>query len=221
MNHMKKYSLTATFAFPLALAVALTVSSGCSKQEKTETDHSNMKMSDASAESTPATGATMEPKAMAEPAKAGELAPLSPEIVQTLTSNRSATVYEQVYAITNTINLSDTEKAQSLMKILPSFDLDGQRAVAHAAVKYADESTYALIREPLLEGKLDPQILSVFMTDALQRSDSIKIPILTSLAHMKEHPMQNEAQELLTSLSKPHSAASGSTGTAFQRQTAI
>jgi hypothetical protein len=216
MTHTKKHSLTIKFALPLALGIALTLSSGCSKQEKTETDHSEMKM----AEIPPTPAAVPAPPAIktaAATVKPAELAPLSPQIITMITSNRTASAYDRVYGITNS-TLTSVQKAQSLLLILPSFDRDGQRAAAHAAVNYVDDSAHALINQPLLEGKLDKQILSIFMTDTLKRSDAIKIPVLTSIAAMNEHPMQAEAQDLLAAFTKPHSAATQKAEAADQLQ---
>jgi hypothetical protein len=52
----------------------------------------------------------------------------------------------------------------------------------------------------LLEGKLDPQILSIFMTDTLKRPDRIELPVL-QLARTEGHPMQAEAKDLLVAFS--------------------
>jgi hypothetical protein len=199
---MKKHSLTVKFALPLALGVVLALASSCSKQEKTETDHSDMKMPEAQSAPAPTPTVLSEIKPAAQPLKAAVLLPLPAEIMAMVASNRTASAYEQIYYITNS-SITEVQKAQALMLMLPSFGRDDQRAVAHAAVNYVEDSTYALISAPLLEGKLNPQILSVFMTDILKRSEAIKIPILTSIAHTKNHPLQGEAQDLLVAFSKP------------------
>ena len=190
------------FALPLALGIVLSLASGCSKQEKAGADHAEMKTPEVQSVPSPAPTASPETTIAAQPPKPAELLPLPAEVMAMVASNRTASVQEQVYYITNSA-FTEVQKAQTLMMILPSFSSrDDQRAVAHAAVNYVSDSTHRLISQPLLEGKLHPQLLSIFMTDTLKRSDAIKIPILKSIAAMKEHPLQGEAQDLLVAFSK-------------------
>jgi hypothetical protein len=196
---MKKHLIKATFALALTIALA----TGCSKKEPAEADHSEMKMPEnqetTQTASTPVTQA--EQKVAAAPEKPEELKPLSPEMTELLASNKTISVYEQVYYITNS-PFNDTEKAQALMMIMTNFNRDGQRTIAHSAVNYVHDSTHALVSTPLLEGKLDKQILSVFMTDTLKRPDQIKMAVLKKLAATEGNPMQAEAQGLLEAFSK-------------------
>jgi len=207
---MKKYSITSKFTLLLSLGVALSVSSGCSKKETADAkdgSQAEMKMPEMQSEPAPDKAAVAEQKMPAPTQKAEELSPLPPEIVSMIASNRTESVEVQIYSLTNSLDLSATQKAQALFSILPSFNRDGQRSVAHAAVRYVGDSVHSLVSAPLLEGKLDPQILSVFMTDTLNRPDSIKMSVLNSLAAINGHPMQNEAKDLLAAFSKPHTAA--------------
>ena len=199
---MKKHTSSMKFALPLALGIVLSLASGCSKQDQTGADHAEMKAPEVQSVPSPAPVASSEMTTAVQPQKPAKLLPLPAEVMAMVASNRTMSVQEQVYYITNS-SFTDVQKAQSLMLILPSFtSRDDQRAVAHAAVNYVSDSTHSLISQPLLEGKLHPQLLSIFMTDTLKRSDAIKIPILTSIAAMKEHPMQAEAQDLLVAFSK-------------------
>ncbi len=188
------------FALPLALGIVLSLASGCSKQEAPAADHAEMKAPETPTE--PAPAAKPEVKAAAQAPKPAEFLPLPPEMIALIASNRTAAAYEQIYYITNS-SFTDVQKAQVLMQLLPLFNSrDDQRALAHAAVAYVSDSTHALISGPLVEGKLHPQLLSILMTDTLKRSDAIKMPILTSIAAMKDHPLQSEAQDLLVAFSK-------------------
>ena len=202
--------MTSKFALLLTLGIAVSIASGCSKKETADAkdaSQTEMKMPDLQSTAAPAAVVSAEQKMTAPAKNAGELSPLSPEILQMIESKRTESVEVQIYSLTNSLDLSATQKAQALFSILPSFNRDGQRSIAHAAVRYVDDSVYTLVSTPLLEGKLDPQILSVFMTDALNRPDSIRIPVLNSLAATSGHPMQNEAHDLLAAFSKPQTAA--------------
>jgi hypothetical protein len=92
------------------------------------------------------------------------------------------------------------EKAAELFKIFTQLDPQGQRKVALAAVSQVDDAHYALIGKYLLDPKLDPRVLSVFMTDTLKRPNSVRLPLLLELAQMNGHPLQAESRELLTAL---------------------
>jgi hypothetical protein len=180
MTHNKITNSITTVAASLALAVILC---GCGKANKA-----------------PTVAAPALETAQAEPPPApAELPPLAPEALAIIASNKTDVVYNQVFWITNSAISSD-QKALALFEIMPDFDTDGQRAVAHAAVKYVADSNHALVSKPLLEGKLDPQLLSIFMTDTLKRPDAIRIPILKALAEKDEHRMKSEAAELLAAL---------------------
>jgi hypothetical protein len=184
MTPNKTRNLIINLIAPLAIALAFTA---CGKAEKT-----------APAAATPAALTAAAEKA--EPASTpGELPPLAPEAVAIITSNKTEVVYNQVFWITNSA-IPSVQKALALMEIMPNFDTDGQRAVAHAAVKYIADSNHTLVSKPLLDGKIDPQLLSIFMTDTLKRPDAIRLPILKALAEKDEHRMKAEATDLLAAL---------------------
>ena len=133
-----------------------------------------------------------------------EIPPLSEELQTMILSNRLASVDEQLAAIAKAA-LNDTQKAQACLLLLPLMNRDGQRPLAHAAVGYLSDKTRALIEEPLHQGKLDPQILSIFLTDTLKQPNRVKLPVLLGLVLSPGHPMQAEAQELLANfLGKDH-----------------
>jgi hypothetical protein len=92
------------------------------------------------------------------------------------------------------------EKAAELFKIFAQLDAPGQRKVALAAVQQVDDANHALIGKHLLDAKLDPRVLSVFMTDTLKRQNSIRLPLLLELAQRDGHPLQTESRELLAAL---------------------
>jgi len=197
MNTTKTRSSTLKFSLP-ALSIALLLAAGCHKAENPTAEMPDTK---------PMTAAPVAAAAQGAMPSTGkiELPPaLSPEIVTNVLGARTASVFEQIDQVAKS-HLTSTQKAQLLLLILPSFNRDGQRQIAHAVVNYIEDSTHTLIRDPLLEGKLDPQILSVFMTDTLKRPNSVKLPILTVLARTPEHPLQAESRDLLSAYSKQSS----------------
>ena len=89
------------------------------------------------------------------------------------------------------------EKAVELLAMFSKLSREGQRKVAHAIVAHVTDDDFGLVREQLLNPKLHPQVLSVFMTDTLKRENNIRLPMLRELTRMDGHPLQAEAQQLL------------------------
>ncbi|MDB6055138.1 MAG: hypothetical protein JWN25_2661 [Verrucomicrobiales bacterium] len=193
---------------PLILAVASMAlalfigATGCSKSDSNDPAKSGGTNTTASSEKTsPASENTSALKISSSPV---EVPPLTEETKASFLANTNFTFREQMAKI-NDSSLTDTQKAQLFLLLLPSFNRDGQREFAHAAVSHIKDSTYSLIFKPLLEAKSDKQILSVFMTDTLKRPNSVKLPALLQLARTEDHPMQSEAKELLVAfIGKEH-----------------
>lgn len=124
--------------------------------------------------------------------------PLDPAVAAMLETNKTAMVEHRIHAVTNA-ELSSLQKAQVLLRLFEEVDAEGQRKVAHEVAAQVEDSRYPLIREKFIDGKVGPQVLSVFMTDTLKRPNYIRLPILLELAQLDGHPSQAEAQELLRS----------------------
>jgi|GEM_PF-4581153 hypothetical protein len=181
----------------LCLASVLWLGAGCSKSDEKETvsaPEQEMELEMPSETAAPAmkfaTVTTIPTQQISE------LPPLSPEMIALIETNRSALLEHQIYYIVNS-DFQPLEKAQALFTIYSSADHGGQRKVAHAAVKFVDDAHFAVVREQLFDSNLHRQVLSVFMTDTLKRSDAVRIPVLYDLARLDGHPMQGEAKQLL------------------------
>lgn len=140
-------------------------------------------------------GRAAETKGTAAANTAG-LPPLDPAIVAIVETNRAAIVEHRIFYVTNA-GITETQKAQALFLLFKDVPKDEQRKVAHAAVRHVDDSIYSLAREPLFDASLSPQVLSVFMTDALKRKNRVKGPLLVELAQIEGHPLRTEAQQML------------------------
>ncbi|HMP84501.1 MAG TPA: hypothetical protein PKA41_17540 [Verrucomicrobiota bacterium] len=136
------------------------------------------------------------PAAPPSVSKLAELPPLSDDVLAILESNKTSIVEHQIHYIVNA-DIAPLEKAQALFLVYSQLDASGQRKVAHSAVKYIEDEHFALVREQLFDTNLQPQVLSVFMTDTLKRGFAVKLPVLFDLARYDGHPMQTEARQLL------------------------
>src|SRR4029079_473192 len=109
MIQIKKYLPMAKLNLPLACLLTASLAAGCSKKEPAA-EHSEMKMTEPhNMASMPAPAVvTAEPKNAPAPEKPVQLAPLSPDIMQMVASNRTMTAFDQIYYITNA-SISDFE----------------------------------------------------------------------------------------------------------------
>lgn len=172
------------------------LAAGCSRQEGSESESSvdqaavpsATRLSDGSVEAGVAGGPS---------AQIPGLPPPSAEIVTLMETNKSAILEHQIFYVEKS-SLSRWEKAQALFKIYSSIDKEGQRKAAHAAVRYVDDEHFVVVRHQMLDSSLPKQVLSVFLTDTLKRSDAVKMPLLLELAQRDGHPMQGEARQLLS-----------------------
>lgn len=187
-----------SFTFAGALSTCLLFTPGCSR---TETPPGTTEPATTNASVQEEFTAPVEMKSViASEAKSvtppAEIQKLSPEIATMVMTNIGAPEV-RILAIEQ-MNLTSTEKAQAFLFVLPTLNRDGQRQFAWAAIRHIEDSTHSLIRQPLIEGKMNKQVLSIFMTDTLKRPNRVKIPTLVALAGAADNPMQAEARELLT-----------------------
>lgn len=124
------------------------------------------------------------------------LPPLDQKILEMMSTNVLGSVEARIHFVEKW-EITRLQKAQVLFSMLGKAEEDDQRKLAHAAVPYVSNTNYGLVRNHLLNPKLPPVVLSVFMTDTLKRDYRTKLPIILSLAQIKAHPMQAEAQQLL------------------------
>ncbi len=91
----------------------------------------------------------------------------------------------------------DTNKVKQLFAVFPRLPEDGQSEVAqHLANLVADEN-YAPLGQLLRNAKLPESVLDVLMGDALNRPNSVKLPLLVDIARNPQHPKADEAKDLV------------------------
>lgn len=142
-----------------------------------------------------------------------EFPDLAPEVVALVRTNGAKALTERIAIVTNA-PLSSLDKVQALSLMFAGEQREGQRRLAHAVVRAADESAFPVVRRLLLQPQWHPQLHSVFMSGTLKRPNAEKMPVLLELARTKEHPLQEEAQQLLRHIL---GADHGSDWSAWQR----
>ena len=91
----------------------------------------------------------------------------------------------------------ETQKSQQLLALLPGLEEDAQVEVAQHAANLLSDESYGHASQILTNASMPEAVLSVLMTDLLNRSDELKLPIMLTLARTEMHPMQAEAKDLL------------------------
>jgi hypothetical protein len=91
----------------------------------------------------------------------------------------------------------ETQKAKQMLAILPSLPEAGQVEAAQHLSNLLPDAEYAPLGKLLTEPKTPEAVLDVLMVDALNRPNSIKLPLLLEMARVPQHPKATEAKDLL------------------------
>jgi len=124
------------------------------------------------------------------------LHPLSDAVVALVRTNSSKGLSERISIVTNA-PVTTSEKVQALGMILAGENREAQRKLAHVVVRIADDESFRYVRRLMLEPGWHPQIHSALMSGTLKRANAVKLPVLLELAQKKDHPLQDEAKQLL------------------------
>ncbi|MFO1475647.1 MAG: hypothetical protein U1F98_03220 [Verrucomicrobiota bacterium] len=91
----------------------------------------------------------------------------------------------------------DTNKVKLLLELFPQLPEEGQvETVQHLSNLVSDED-YAPLAAMLKDTKLPEPVLDVLLGDALNRPNSIKLPLLLDVAQNPNNPKAGEAKDLM------------------------
>lgn len=91
----------------------------------------------------------------------------------------------------------DTNKVSQLFAIFQRLPEDGQEEVAQHLSNLVANENYAPLGQLLQNAKLPESVLDVLMGDALNRPNSVKLPLLLDIARNSDHPKADEAKDLI------------------------
>ena len=91
----------------------------------------------------------------------------------------------------------DTNKVAQLFDIFPRLPEDGQVEVAEHLSNLVPDDNYARLGQLLQDPKLPEAVLDELMADALNRPNSVKLPVLLQVAQQSDNPKASEAKDLL------------------------
>lgn len=87
----------------------------------------------------------------------------------------------------------ETQTAQILINMLPSLPAEGQEEAAEHISNLLLDEDYAKVLPLVRNPNLPEEVLDVFVTDLMNREDSVKLPALLDIARIPNHPAQEEA----------------------------
>jgi hypothetical protein len=91
----------------------------------------------------------------------------------------------------------DTNKVAKLYALFPTLPPDGQEEIAQHLSNLVDDEDYAPLGEMLKNDKLPEGVLDELLSDALNRPNNLKLPVLLSVASDENNAKHDEAKDLL------------------------
>ncbi|HXT10092.1 MAG TPA: hypothetical protein VN873_00910 [Candidatus Angelobacter sp.] len=91
----------------------------------------------------------------------------------------------------------DTNKVQQLYALFPKLPPDGQEEVAQHLSNLVEDEDYAPLAAMAKDDKLSDGVLDELLADALNRPNSLKLPLLLDIASDPNHAKSDEAKDLL------------------------
>ena len=90
-------------------------------------------------------------------------------------------------------NLDEPATARKLIEMLPALPADGQVVAAHHICDLLDDGEHKIALPVLLDARLSEDVLAVFFTDLMNRTDRVKLRALVDVAKVSNHPFREEA----------------------------
>ena len=95
---------------------------------------------------------------------------------------------------------SDTDtnrKAEDLLDLMPKVNEEAQIELAGHIVNLVEDNRYARVAPYLTNAAVPEAVSSIFMNDLYNRADSLKLPLVLAVARADNHPLRDEAKDLL------------------------
>jgi hypothetical protein len=86
-----------------------------------------------------------------------------------------------------------TSTAQMLINLLPTLPPEGQAQAAQHISNLLADKEYPRVRSLVLNPSAPQEVIDVFVTDLMNRDDSVKLPTLLEIAKIPNHPTREEA----------------------------
>ncbi len=90
-------------------------------------------------------------------------------------------------------NVDEAQTAQILINLLPTLPKEGQAEAAQHITNLVLDKDYSRILPLVKNPGLSEDVLDVFVTDLMNREDTVKLPALLDIAKIPNHPHHEEA----------------------------
>lgn len=121
------------------------------------------------------------PVAKAPPAKPAQLADWEVKIDAILRANPDNS------------DAANSSTAQMLINLLPTLPAEGQTEAAQHISNLLSDKDYAKVLPLVKNPSMPEDVLDVFVTDLMNREDTVKLPTLLEIAKIPNHPHREEA----------------------------
>jgi hypothetical protein len=96
-----------------------------------------------------------------------------------------------------TSNAEEADKAKQLLEMFPHLSEEAQVEVAGHLANLLPDKDYPALAKYLADPKMSEAVLDVLLGDALNRPNSVKLPLLLEVARQSDHPKAGEAKDIL------------------------
>jgi hypothetical protein len=88
-------------------------------------------------------------------------------------------------------------KAQQMLELFPNLPAEGQEEFAQHLSNLVLDEDYAALAQYLTNSSLPEDVLDVLLSDALNRPNNLKLPVLVNVARDSRNPKAEEAKDLI------------------------
>ncbi len=97
-------------------------------------------------------------------------------------------------------DVSESDKVQQFLEMFPALPVEGQEAVANHLSNLLPNEQYGQMAQFVTNAALPPGVLDILLRDALNRPNSLKLPVLLDVARNPQHPNAAQAKDALVTM---------------------
>ncbi|MEP6662223.1 MAG: hypothetical protein ABJC04_01045 [Verrucomicrobiota bacterium] len=140
----------------------------------------------------------LNPKPMPEPTVAAPVTnALPPELLVEKVDLEDPANWEDKLADVLGSDTEDGKKGEELLQLMGKVGAEAQTELAGHVINLVDDEHYAGIASYLTNSATSETVLEVFMADLYNRENSLKLPLMLTIAKDEKHPSHEEARDLL------------------------
>jgi len=94
-------------------------------------------------------------------------------------------------------DVPESDKTKQFLEMFPKLPEEGQEAVVNHLSNLLPNEEYGQLANLFTNAELSPEVLEVLLRDALNRPNSLKLPVLLEVARNPQHVKAAEARETL------------------------